>query len=50
MQGINLTRLLLATNVFNAKYGRVYRWRQTRLVLEMNTFSAVYVSAVYECV
>ena len=39
MQGLNLS---LATNTFNANDERVYRWRQTRLVMGKNTFSDLY--------
>ena len=42
MQGISLTHLSLATNVFIAANERVYCWSQTRLVIEKYTFSDVY--------
>ena len=42
MQGISLMRLSLATNAFIADNERVYRWRETRLVIEKYTISDVY--------
>ena len=42
MQGISLMRLSLATNAFIADNERVYRWRETRLVIGKYTISDVY--------
>ena len=42
MQGISLMRLSLATNVFIADNERIYRWRETCLVIEKYTISDVY--------
>ena len=42
MQGISLMRSLLVMNAFIASNERIYRWRETHLVIEKNTFSDVY--------
>ena len=42
MQGTSLMHLLLVTNVFIADNERIYRWRETHLVIEKYTISDVY--------
>ena len=42
MKGKSLTHLSLATNAFIANDIHVYCWSQTHLVMEKNTYSAVY--------
>ena len=42
MQGISLIHLSLVTNAFIADNERVYRWKETSLVIEKYTISDVY--------